>query len=182
VEREIMADLALDEAPKERSSASSIRSSGGFSVPLMMRASLVAIVAFLAGCSEATRHGDPSLRVTPETLIGRWSALPKDVADEEPGTRDSTGALGETIAFRWEFRADHTLSTSADVKSGLIPMPEVHGGVTATWKVLKFQGNTLTIEMPKEGMRPRATVVFESKDKCILDCGEGEILVLTRLP
>ncbi|HEV3162704.1 MAG TPA: hypothetical protein VGZ22_01590 [Isosphaeraceae bacterium] len=149
---------------------------------LMMRACLIAIVVFLAGCSEATRHGDRSLRVAPETLIGRWSALPKDVADEEPGTRDSTGALGERIAFRWEFRADHTMVTYADVKSGPVPVPEVHGAVTTTWKVLEVRGNTLTIEMPQAGLRPRATIVFESKDKCHFDCGEGQVMVLTRLP
>jgi hypothetical protein len=133
----------------------------------MMRACLISIAAVLAGCSEVTRHGDPSLRVAPELLLGRWRALPMDVAGQEPGTGDSSGALGETIAFRWEFKADHTLVMSGDVKSGPVPVPEFHGAVRATWKVLKVRGNTLTIEMPQAGVSLRAKVVFESKDKCI---------------
>jgi hypothetical protein len=148
---------------------------------LMKNSILLAILPLLAGCSDGKRFGNPQLRVTPETVIGRWSGLPKDLAGEDPGARDVKDALGQTIALRWEFKADHTFVTSATVDPGIVPLPAMRGTTEGTWKVLQVRGNTVTIELARAGSGGHAMAVFESKDKCIFDGGDGEAVVLTRL-
>src|SRR5205807_10581972 len=72
--------------------------------PLMCRAILFWIVVCSAGC--ARKSLDP---ISAETLIGQWRAVTKHDADQGNATRDARTPTGETVAFRYEFRADGQL-------------------------------------------------------------------------
>jgi hypothetical protein len=153
--------------------------------PIAKNVIIAGLVALLAGCSNETRNGPVQrIEATGETLVGRWSALPKSVADENPGGHEARGALGETIRFRWEFRDDQSFTSSSEVKSEIVPVPGGSGLVRGTWKVVEVRGNTLIIEVSSErgGSAARATIVFESHERCLMDVGDDEVLVLTRLP
>jgi len=146
---------------------------------------LAGLVALLAGCSNETRNRPVQrTEVTGETLVGRWSAAPKSLADANPGGHEMRGALGETIKFRWEFRNDQSFTSSSEVKSNIVPAPGGSGLVRGTWKVVEVRGDTLIVEFSSERGSPaaRATIVFESPDRCLMDVGDDEGLVLTRLP
>ena len=90
--------------------------------------------------------------ISAETLVGRWRAVTKDDADEGNTTRDARGPTGETIAFRYEFRADHTFETSVEIQGGLqaklIPQLAGKHAVRGKWRVVEVGRNTLTIEFP----------------------------------
>jgi len=153
--------------------------------PIAKSAILSGLVALLASCSSETGSGSSRrTEVKGETLVGRWSALPKAAADESPGGHEARGALGETIKFLWEFKNDQSCAFSSEVKSGVVPVPGNSANVTATWKVLEARGDTLTIEISPDGGGPaaRATIVFESHDRCLMHSRDDEDLVLTRLP
>jgi hypothetical protein len=153
----------------------------------MSRAILVWTVAFCPGC--ARKPLDP---ISAETLIGRWRAVTKDDADQGNATRDARGPTGETIAFRYEFKADHTFEMSAEVKGGLQTklVPQLAGKHTAggKWSVVEVGRNTLTVELPDSRFTgagipaPRIKVVFTTKDQCLFDADGDDALVLTRLP
>ena len=153
--------------------------------PIAKNAIVAGLMVLLASCSNETQNG-PRQRteVTGETLVGRWSALPKAEADENPGGHEARGALGETIKFRWEFRNDQSFTSSSEVKSSIVPAPGGSGLVRGTWKILELRGDTLIIEFSSErgGPAARATIVFESPDRCLMDVGDDEGLVLTRIP
>jgi hypothetical protein len=152
--------------------------------PFLRSGILAAFVALLASCSNDKGPGRPRLEVTAESLVGRWRALPKAEAGEIPEGQDMKGSLGETIKFRWEFKNDQTCTMSTDVNSGIVPVPGSSGTLTATWKVLEVRGDTLTIELSRQGggRAPQVKIVFENKDKCLYNAGEDEAMVLTRLP
>jgi hypothetical protein len=152
--------------------------------PFTKSAILAAFVAFLASCSGETGHDRPRIEVTADSLVGRWRAVPKDVAVETPDGQDMKGALGETIKFRWEFKNDQTCTMSTEVDSRIVPVPGSSATVPATWKVVEVRGDTLIIELSRKVGQPaaRVNVVFESKDKCLYNGGEDEVMVLTRLP
>src|SRR5438105_1773352 len=144
--------------------------SGGFAVsPFTKSGILAAFVAFRASCSSETGHDSPRIEVTAESLVGRWRAVPKDVAVETPDGQDMKGALGETVKFSWEFKNDQTCTMSTDVDSGIVPVPGISATVPATWKVLEVRGDTLIIQLSRKGGEPapRVKIVFESKDKCL---------------
>jgi hypothetical protein len=139
----------------------------------------------MASCSNGTQNGPlPRIEVTGETLVGRWSALPKAEVEENPGGHEARGALGETIKFRWEFRNDQSCTFSSEVKGQIVPAPGASGTVTGTWKVLEIRGDTLIIEISSErgGVAGRTTIVFESRDRCLMHTVDDEVVVLTRLP
>ena len=108
---------------------------------------LIGTVAFGPGC--ARKPLDP---ISGETLIGRWRAVTKDDADEGNATRDARGPTGETIAFRYEFKADHTFETSVEIQGGLQAklMPQLAGkhAVRGKWSVVEVTRDTLIIEFP----------------------------------
>jgi len=143
---------------------------------------LVAAVAMLAGCSKWNLSGNQQPQVTSETLIGRWSVLPKDVADENPGEHDVKGPAGEITKLRWQFKKDQTFEMSVDSKVGQVPELDRQATHTGTWKVLEVRGDTLVIELSQKIAVGRVTVVFQSHDRCTYDAGDGEVLVLRRLP
>jgi hypothetical protein len=159
--------------------------SGGFEMfPLANRAPLAVVVVVLTGCSQGASGVHSRFEATPAALIGRWSALPKEVADEHPGKPDAQGALGESISFRWEFKDNQTFEMVSEVKGGLAPMLANKANVTGAWKVLEARGNTLTIELSHEGFAATASVAFETADRCLYSSGgeTDEVLVLSRLP
>ena len=141
----------------------------------------VAVVAMLAGCSKWKPYGNQQPQVTSETLIGRWSVLPKDLADENPKAQDMKGPAGEITKLRWQFKKDQTFEMSVDAKVGLPELDRKAKG-TGTWKVLEVRGDTLVIELSRNIAVGRVTVVFQSQDRCTYDAGDGEVLVLTKLP
>jgi hypothetical protein len=109
--------------------------------------------------------------------------VPKDAAVETPDGQDMKGALGETFKFRWEFKNDQTCTMSVDVDPGIVPVPGSSATVPATWKVLEVRGDTLIIELSRKGgPAAQVKIAFESKDKCLYNAGEDEVMVLTRLP
>ena len=130
--------------------------------------------------------------ISAETLIGRWRAVTKDDADEGNATRDARGPTGETIAFRYEFKADHTFETSVEIQGGLqaklIPQLAEKHAVRGKWRVVEVGRNTLIIEFPDSKLTragfpaPPGKVVFETKDRCLLDADGEDATVLTRLP
>src|SRR5207237_8757199 len=90
---------------------------GGFAVSRFLASTLLVwMVVFALGCA-----GKPLSQVSPETLIGRWRAVTKDDADEGNATRDARTPTGETVAFRYEFKADHTFEMSGALKGGMMP-------------------------------------------------------------
>jgi len=153
----------------------------------MSRAILIWTVAFCLGCT-----GKPLDAISAETLIGRWRAVTKQDADQGNATRDARGATGETIAFRYEFKADHTFEMSTEIKGGLQTklLPQFAGKHAArgTWNVVEVGRNTLTVEFPDPRYTgagipaPRIKVVFTTKDQCLFDADGDDALVLTRLP
>ena len=142
---------------------------------------LVAVVALVAGCSKWKPYGNQPPQVTPETLIGRWSVLPKELADENPGAHDMKGPAGEITKLRWQFKKDQTFEMSVDARVGH-PELDRKATQTGTWKVLEIRGDTLVIELSRRIEVGRVTVVFQSQDRCTYEGGDGEVLVLTRLP
>jgi hypothetical protein len=144
---------------------------------------MLAFVALLAGCSKGKGLTQQQLQVTAETLIGRWSAVPKDLAAGGPDVR---GAAGEVIKQRWEFKADQSFEMSVDASLGAMAGPALKNKVVGTWRALMPRGDTLTLELsrPAGGQQVTAqvTIVFQSKDKCTYDAGDGELLVLSRIP
>jgi hypothetical protein len=143
---------------------------------------LFVAVAMLAGCSKGNLSRNQQPQVTSDTLIGRWSVLPKDLADENPGADDVRGPAGEITKFRWQFKKDQTFEMSVDAKVGRVPELDRKATSSGTWKVLEVRGDTLVIELSRKIAVGRATVVFQSQDRCTYDAGEGEVFVLTRLP
>jgi hypothetical protein len=146
---------------------------------------LVWTVVCSVGC--AGKSLDP---ISAETLIGRWRAVTKDDADEGNATRDAHTPTG-TVAFRYEFKADHSYETSVELTGGLMPlMPQVAGKhiVRGAWNVVEVGRDTLTVELPKPelaaaGFPPyRVKVVFQTKDRCVFNADSAEAMVLTRLP
>jgi len=147
---------------------------------------ILAFVALLAGCSKGKDLTQQQFQVTAETLIGRWSAVPKDLTAENPGASDARGAAGEVIKQRWDFKADQSFEMSVDASLGAMAGPALKNKVVGTWRVLTLQGHKLTLELsrPAGGRQETAqvTIVFESKDRCTYDAGDGELLVLYRIP
>jgi hypothetical protein len=144
------------------------------------------IVVCLVGCTGKSL--DP---IKAETLIGRWRAVTKDDADEGNATRDASTPSGETVAFRYEFKPDHTYETSVELTGGLMPlMPQVAGkhAVRGTWNVVEVGRDTLTVELPDPKLAAagfpahQVKVVFQTKDRCVFNAGSAEAMVLTRLP
>jgi hypothetical protein len=147
---------------------------------------LVWIVVCSVGC--AGKSLDP---ISAETLIGRWRAVTKVDADEGNATRDAQTPTGETVAFRYDFNADHSYETSMELTGGLMPlMPQVAGkhAVRGTWSVVEVGRDTLTVELPNPKLAAagypafRVKVVFQTKDRCVFDADRAEAMVLTRLP
>jgi hypothetical protein len=146
---------------------------------------LIWIVVCLVGCAWMSR--DP---ISAETLIGRWRAVTKVDADEGNATSDIRTVTGETVAFRYDFKADHSYESSLELTGGLMPlMPQVAGkhAVRGTWKVVEVRRDTLTVELPDPELAAaghpaiRVKVVFQTKDRCVLGADSDEALVLTRL-
>ncbi len=143
----------------------------------------ISIVTLISGWSKGKGPGNREFQATGETLIGRWSALPKDEAAENPEKRYMTGPAGEVIKFLWEFRADHTFDMSVDGRVGAIAKLTLKNKVNGTWKALTPHGNTLPLELTLQGggkETVKTEIVFESKDKCTFDFGDGQVLY--RLP
>ena len=147
---------------------------------------MLAFVVLLAGCSRGKDLTQQQFQVTAETLIGRWSAVPKDLAAENPGAPDARGAAGEVIKLRWDFKADQSFEMSVDASLGAMAGPALKNKVVGTWRVLTLQGDKLTLELsrPAGGRQETAqvTIVFESKDRCTYDAGDRGELVLSRIP
>ena len=132
------------------------------------RAILIWTLAFCPGC--ARKPLDP---INAGTLIGRWRAVTKDDADEGNATHDARGATGETIAFRYEFKADHTFAMSSDITGGLQAklVPQLAGKHTARgkWSVVEVGCDTLIVELSAPRPTgagipaPRIKVVFETR-------------------
>jgi hypothetical protein len=145
---------------------------------------MLVFVGLLAGCSKGKDLTQQQFQVTAETLIGRWSAVPKDVVAENPGAHDARGAAGEIIKRRWEFKADQSFEMSVDASVGAMAAPALRNKVVGTWRVLTPHGNRLTLELsrPAGGRQETAqvTIVFETKDKCTYDAGDGGLLVLSK--
>ena len=147
---------------------------------------LVGILVCSVGCTGKSL--DP---ISAETLIGRWRAVTKGDADEGNVIRDARTPTGETVAFRYEFKADHSYETSVELTGGLMPlMPQVAGkhAVRGTWNVVKVGRDTLIVELPNPELAaagvpaPRVKVVFQTKDRCVYNADSDEAMVLTRLP
>jgi hypothetical protein len=147
---------------------------------------LVWIVVCSAGC--AGKSLDP---ISAEILIGRWRAVTKADADEGNVNRDVRTPSGETVAFRYDFKADHSYESSVHLTGGLMPlMPQVAGkhAVRGTWNVVEVRRDTLTVELPDPELAaagipaPRIRVVFQTKDRCVFNADSAEAMVLTRLP
>jgi hypothetical protein len=147
---------------------------------------LVCLALSWAGC--ARKSLDP---VTAETLIGRWGGVTKEDADQGNAKQDARTLTGETVAFRYEFRADHSYETSMELTGGMTPlMPQVAGkhAVSGTWKVVDVGPDTLTVEFPDVRLAaagppaPRVKIVFQTNDRCMFNAESDEAMVLTRLP
>jgi hypothetical protein len=146
----------------------------------MKNATIILVIALLSGCSGGVWPGKSKVRATAQTLVGRWDAIPKGVYDESPGARELTGPGLERAHLRYVFNSDQTYVMSLDSSVGNIAALKQHGSINGTWKVVDIQGNTLIIELPEDDLKPRVTVVFQTKDRCIYDTGNDEVLVLTR--
>ena len=148
---------------------------------------LVWMVVFALGCA-----GKSLSQVSAETLIGRWRAVTKDDADEGNATRDARTPTGETVVFRYEFKADHTFEMSAELKGGMLPRltPQLAGkhAVRGTWNVVEVSRDTLTVELPDPKLTAagfpatRVKVVFQTPDRCLFGADSDAAMVLTRLP
>jgi hypothetical protein len=143
------------------------------------------IMVSSVGC--AGKSHDP---ISAETLIGRWRAVTKEDADEGNATRDAHTPTG-TVAFRYDFKADHSYESSVELTDGLMPlMPQVAGkhSVRGTWNVVEVARDTLTVELPNAELAAagfpasRVKVVFQTKDRCVFNADSAEAMVLTRLP
>jgi hypothetical protein len=138
-------------------------------------------VAMVAGCSAGGTSGDPRFQVTPETLVGSWTAVPKAVADEHAGAREIRGPGGESAKFRWVFKNDHTYEMSVDARVADIPALAQQGKVSGTWIVLEVRANLLSIELPDDDLKTQVKIIFEGPNKCLYDAGESEMWVLNRV-
>jgi hypothetical protein len=147
---------------------------------------LVWIMVCSVGCTGKSL--DP---IKAETLIGRWRAVTKDDADEGNATRDAHTPSGETVAFRYEFKPDHSYEMSVELTGGLMSrMPQVAGkhAVRGTWNVVDVGRDTLSVELPDPKLAAagfpayRVKVVFQTKDRCVFNADSAEAMVLTRLP
>jgi hypothetical protein len=153
---------------------------------LMLGALLVCIAVPVAGCA-----GKKTPPITAETLMGRWRAVTKPDADEGNARRDVRTPTGETVAFRYDFRADHSFEMSVEITGGLTSKltPQLAGkrGTRGTWKVLTVEGSTMTVELTTSqlagaNVQPSPIkVVFKSKDQCLFDAESEEAMMLTRL-
>jgi hypothetical protein len=144
--------------------------------------SLVCVLTLVRGCARLHRT---AIQATPELLVGRWSALPKQDAEQNPRARDIKTPLGQRAEFIYEFRADNTWLTSMKVTPGMLPVPELKRTSRFTWKVVEVQGNTLILEVGDRQSAGRAKIVFESDDRCTYSAeggDEAEFMVLNRLP
>jgi hypothetical protein len=148
------------------------------------RAILALIVAVATGCSGGVFPGGPAVKASGQMLVGRWSMVPKGIDDENPGVQEVSGAAGESARFRLVFNSDQTYEQSVETKIALAPVLNQKGSIKGTWKVVEARDNTLIIELPDGDLRPQVKIRFQSKDRCVYDQGEGEgeVLVLTRLP
>jgi hypothetical protein len=146
----------------------------------MKNAMIILVIVLLSGCSGGAWSGRSKVRATAKTLVGRWDAVPKVVYDESPGAREVTGPGLERAHFRCVFNSDQSYVMSVHSSVGNIAALEQHGSIKGTWKVVDIKGNTLIIELPEDDLKPRVTVVFQTKDRCTYDPGNDEVLVLTR--
>jgi hypothetical protein len=97
-----------------------------------------------------------------------------------------------TVAFRYEFKADHTFEMSVELKGGMLPRltPQLAGkhAVRGTWNVVEVSRDTLTVELPDPKLTAaglpatRVKVVFQTPDRCLFGADSDEAMVLTRLP
>jgi hypothetical protein len=151
----------------------------------MRKAILVWIVVCSLGCSRKSLDPFGS-----ETLIGRWRAVTKDDADQGNANQDARTPSG-TVAFRYEFKADHSYQTSVEITGGLMSlMPQFAGkhAVQGTWNVVEVGRDVLTVELPNLKLAAagfpaiRVKVVFQTRDRCVFNADSEEALVLTRLP
>jgi hypothetical protein len=147
-------------------------------------ATLVCVGVFTVGCGQK-----PPDTISAETLIGRWQAVTKADADEGNATRDRRTLTGETIAFRDEFRADHTFVMSVEVTGGLMAdQVAAKHAARGTWKVVELGRDSLTIELSDSRLsgvdfpKTRVRVVFQTKDRCVFNADSEEAMVLTRIP
>src|SRR5258708_27569761 len=130
---------------------------GGFSALTFCLTMTFCMSLFSAGCSKKSMGP-----ISGDTLVGRWRAVTKGDADEGNAIRDARSPTGETVAFRFEFRADCSFEESAEMTGGLaeVAMPRLLGKhvVRGTWTVVEVEGDTLIIELPdpklKEGGFP----------------------------
>jgi hypothetical protein len=151
---------------------------------------LACVLILLVGCAPLKRLGHARFQATPESLVGRWSVVDKDTDEENPGAKEMKAhPLGGSAAIIYEFKADHTAILSTKVKYGIIPAPEQNATSQGKWNVVDVNGDSLIIEFNEiaPGVRPRAKVIFENKDRCTYraansDDEEPEVLVLTRIP
>jgi hypothetical protein len=95
------------------------------------------------------------------------------------------------VAFRYEFKADHSYETSSEITGGMIPLVPQLGAkhaVRGTWNVVGVGRDTLTVELPNPKLAAagvpayRVKVVFQTKDRCVFHADSAEAMVLTRLP
>jgi hypothetical protein len=145
-------------------------------------ASLLCLSLLALSCT--SKSLDP---ISAETLIGRWRAVTKVDAEDGGPHRDARTPTGDTVAFRYEFKPDHSCEFSSEIKGGLISkVPQFVGkhATRGTWNVVEVGRDTLIVEFHNAGgLAPRVKLVFQTKDRCVFNPDDPEeALVLTRLP
>jgi hypothetical protein len=146
----------------------------------MKNAMIILVAALIAGCSGGVWPGTPKVRATAKSLVGRWDAVPKPHYDESPGAREMTGPGLERVHLLYAFNSDQTYVMTMNSSVGNIAALKQQGSLNGKWKVVEIKGDTLIIELPEEDLKPRVTVVFQTKDRCTYDPGNDEVLVLMR--
>jgi hypothetical protein len=151
---------------------------------------LICFCLFAGGCQRTSPVAvavESPVDVTAESIVGRWRAVPKDVANAESANRDVRTPTGETVAIRYEFRDDHSCHFSSEITGGALgKLLDGKHAVPAKWKVTSVQGNTLLFVLTDshnpEIELPPVKVIFQDRDRCLFGADTNEPVVLTRIP
>ncbi len=107
-----------------------------------------------------------------QRLVGTWEAAFTDVS----GLPDQAAAAADDLSLTLRFTPSGGLTYTATLEG------EVRSD-SGTWKLLRADGDTLTIlthKRDRDKSGQEVTVVFETANRCRLERESGDFMVLTR--
>jgi hypothetical protein len=126
---------------------------------------LFGLALLVAGCSSAVQTDSETFPASPESLIGKWRGLPRQVADEAKRSKEGQKVISRMekmgAILIYEFKADHT------IVDGSAP-----GRLIGYWKVVSVEGRTVTAEVPFGGKTFEAAARANLPNvvwKCVFD-------------